>query len=280
MLRNGEELAAATVGFDDSVVDPENNPFSIVDFCMAPGACLHTALHENPGSRALAFTLPVEMGGHEVWLPYHDSVDVKFMDINLLAEDMGAVDIPEHHEEASQFIPRVLTKGRRPFNLALCDGQVLRTHARAPYRERREAQRLTSVQLALGLGHLKEGGTMVVLLHKVEAWRTVILLHLFSKFSNVQLFKPSKSHTTRSSFYMIASNIKVLHPEAIEAVEQWKKMWQAATFGTEEDFQETFQGGSTPEEVLDEFGDTLVETGTAIWKIQGDALIKRTEKGW
>jgi len=60
----------------------------------------------------------------------------------------------------------------------------------------REARRLAVTQLAIGLEHVKIGGTMVVLLHKVEATDTVSLLYRFSKFSSVKLFKP----TVKSSF--------------------------------------------------------------------------------
>lgn len=277
MINIAKELNQATSGFDISRPGTEDDPKAIMDFCMASGGFLEEALRRNPGSRALAFTLPVENGGHEVLLPHYNSVSVKFLDINMLAEDMGAIPIPPDHEEAGQFLPRQLSEGKRSFDMALCDGQVRRTHIRAEYRERREANRLNWVQLALGLEHLKEGGTMIVLMHKVEAWRSVRILHQFSKFATVKVFKPSRAHNTRSSFYMVVSDIQVFHPEAAKAVEGWKKMWNAATFGTEEDVQKIIDSGQMAQEVLDEFGDTLVGLGTKIWKIQGDAL---TEKGW
>lgn len=195
---------------------------------------------------------------------------------------MGATTIPEQHEEAVQFVPRVLTAGQRSFDLALCDGQVLRPvlHTRASYREARENDRLSWVQLGLGLSHLKEGGTMIVLLHNVEAWRNVQLLYLFSKISRMKLFKPSRAHAARGSFYMVASDIRVSCTEAVEAVERWKTLWRAATFGTEEELDKIAEDGSTPEELLAGFGDTVVELGTQIWKIQGDALAEKLKNGW
>ncbi|CZT24138.1 uncharacterized protein RCC_09855 [Ramularia collo-cygni] len=199
---------------------------------MAPGGFLSIALRRNAGSRALAFTLPTSDGGHKVLLPSTENVQVRFIDITMFAADMGVTNVPNDHEEAHNFLPRAFTQDKRMFDLAICDAQVLRTHARASYREAREASRLTTTQLALGLGNLKEGGTMSVLLHKVEAWRTVRLLHQFSKFSNVRLFKPLKAHTTRSSFYMVASHIRPLHIEAVRATEEWRRTWKLATFGT------------------------------------------------
>src|SRR2546423_6558730 len=74
--------------------------------------------------------------------------------------------------DARSLLPQQFDPGQL-FDLVLCDGQVLRTHVRAPYREMREARRLAVTQLAIGLEHLRIGGTMVVLLHKVEATDTV-----------------------------------------------------------------------------------------------------------
>ena len=64
---------------------------------------------------------------------------------------------------------------------------------------------------------------MIVLLHKLEAPDTVSLLYTFSKFSSVKLFKHSKFHATRSSFYMIATNVQRQHQEIDIAIDTWKK---------------------------------------------------------
>lgn len=60
---------------------------------------------------------------------------------------------------------------------------------------------------------------MVVLLHKIEAASTVQLLYAFSKFSSVQVFKPAKIHAKRSSFYMIATDVRVESEEARAATQ-------------------------------------------------------------
>lgn len=87
----------------------------------------------------------------------------------MLAADMGVTDIPEKHPDARKFLPCQMRETQL-FDLVLCDGHVLRTHAptRASYRETREPARLKTTQLALGLEHIKPGGTMIVLFHKVE----------------------------------------------------------------------------------------------------------------
>lgn len=244
---------------------------------MAPGGFLMKALEKNTGSHCLAFSLPVSDGGHKVLLPASADVEQRLLDIAMLAADMGVRDIPEEHPDAANFLPQQL-KPDQLFDLVVCDGQVLRTHTRATYREKREAWRLTITQLALGLEHLAPGGKMIILLHKVEAWGTVDLLWTFAQFSSIRLFKPKQGHAKRSSFYLIASNIQSQHPEAIRAVEGWKESWKYATLRTDEEYHEFVKAYAkekpSAEQVLEEFGPRLVELGRNVWKVQADALAK------
>jgi hypothetical protein len=75
---------------------------------------------------------------------------VDFLDVNMLAPDMGVESVPPEHPEALDFLPRQL-QSQKVFDLVICDGQVLRTHERAAHRETREATRLTLEQLARSL---------------------------------------------------------------------------------------------------------------------------------
>jgi len=272
MKEIGQEMHRSTCALAISKMAP-NSP-TILDMCMAPGGFLVTTLNINPGARALGFSLPVSKGGHKALLPRDPNVTLKFLDITMLAADMGVKDIPAEHPEAKNLLSQQLNPGQL-FDLVLCDGQVLRTHVRAAYRQMREARRLTVTQLAIGLEHVKIGGTMVVLLHKVEATDTVSLLYRFSKFSSVMLFKPTRHHAKRSSFYMIATNIQSQHCEAVLAVERWKREWKVATFGTDVEYEEELRAAClNAEEVLGEFGIELVRLGREIWEIQARALEK------
>ena len=241
---------------------------------MAPGGFLATALKQNPGSHVLAFSLPPSSGGHKVLLPTYSEVEQKFLDITMLAGDMGVENIPKDHPDAGNFLSRVL-QNEQLFDLVLCEGQVLRTHDRAPYREKREARRLTVTQLALGLQHLRPGGTMVILLHKIEAWDTMLLLWRFSKFSSVRVYKPRKGHAKRSSFYLVATDIQSQHPEAARAVELWKTIYRVATFNSDKEYRGLIKENElSVHAVLEDFGPELINLGRDVWKVQADALAK------
>ena len=253
-------------------------PPRILDMCAAPGGFLETALDINHTAHAVAFSLPESNGGHRMLLPPRDPpVITKFLDLTMLAEDMGvnAATIPADHPDASNFLPRQFSPGQQLFDLVLGDGQVLRTHERAEYRKNREARRLTLTQLVLGLEHIQPRGTMIMLMHKPEAWGTLHLLYTFDKFSRVRLHKPRAGHTKRSSFYMVATDVQCRAPEALIALEQWRAAWRVATFGTDEEYAASLNGSTRDvEAVLEEFGPRFVRLGKAVWDIQAKALEK------
>jgi len=272
MQQLGQDLEEATgvLSFKRPLPSPR-----ILDMCMAPGGFMAAALRFNPDATATTFSLPVDMGGHAVLLPDNINIRHNFLDITMLAADMGMADIPTEHPEAKDFITQKKIRDGDLFDLVICDGQVLRTHKRSEAREKREAARLGTTQLALGLEHLQPGGRMVVLLHKVEMWSTVCVLRTFSRFARVRLYKPKRKWATRSSFYMIATDIQSRHESALAAVESYKLHWRVATFGTEEECQEFRLQKTRKEEVertLEEFGTQLIRHGTAIWETQAKAL--------
>ncbi|KAF6808980.1 hypothetical protein CPLU01_15584 [Colletotrichum plurivorum] len=117
----------------------------------------------------------LQQGGHKVLLRRDWRVRMKFVDVMILAEDMGTASMPADHEDCDNFLPRQIPR-HHLFGLVFCDGQVLRTHNRPEYREQREARRLLLPQIAIGIEHIKSGGTMIVLLHKLDRWE-IALVH-------------------------------------------------------------------------------------------------------
>ncbi|KAF4997026.1 hypothetical protein FGRMN_4166 [Fusarium graminum] len=249
------------------------NP-SLLDMCAAPGGFVDVALAKNPNLRVRAMSLPVESGGHEIRL-VGNTISVEFRDVTTLAGDMNLTkdDVPVNFPGPYDFLFAKVFGHSEKFDLVFCDGQVLRTHQRAEWREPREAGRLTLTQLTLGLEHLKNGGTMVILLHKLDSWRCFELIHQFSKMSRVQLFKHPRSHKMRSSFYLVAKNIQADGVFAKQMVSMWKQKYKIATFGTDEEYAKMHQvSGQTAQMELEKFGKEYVALGKKIWRTQADGL--------
>jgi hypothetical protein len=113
-----------------------------------------------------------------------------------------------------------------------------------------------------------------MLLHKAYKWCCVKLLYMFSKFSDIQLFKPRKYHAEKSSFYLVAKNVQPKTEEAIQAIDAFRGSWYAATFGTgrEEAGNDELVDGDDIQAVLDEFGLKFTELAQSVWATQAAAL--------
>lgn len=272
MHKIGRDVNKATQAFDLSRI---NKP-ALLDMCMAPGAFVVQVLDKYPNAQVKAMTLPLKDGGHQVRLGHHN-VAVEFRDITMLAADMGMQmkDVPTSGPDPGNLeFTKVFSDSER-FDLVLCDGAVRRTHQRTTWREGREATRLTLTQLAIGLEHLNNGGTMVILLHKLDSWPCFSLIHNFSKFSTVQLFKHPQHHRLRSSFYLVAKNIQADSISAKALVLEWKGKYKVATVGTDDEYWRVLRvSNSDAQAALDEFGEEFIAMGRKIWKIQAESLAK------
>lgn len=267
MFTIGNEIQRATGAFK-----LDAGSCNVLDLCMAPGGFSQSILQCNPSARISALTLPLDAGGYMVLLPHgaRDSrVEVQYLDITMLVDEFDVTHIDTDHPDALHFLHGQRPYLETPFDLVICDGQVLRTHQRAPYREACEATRLILSQLVIAMQRIRQGATIVVLLHKSHAWNSIELLYEFSKFASVRLFKPTRIHSIRSSFYMIATEVNPAHDSAKAAVEKWKSEWRDVTFHGAQ------KGRPSPDRiqhVLDEFGETLIRIGEPIWKVQRDGL--------
>lgn len=194
----------------------------------------------------------------------------------MFAAEFGVDQVPTSHPEYGSF------SVERPYNdqifdLVFCDGQVLRTHARAKYREPNEAHRLTSAQLILALQRIRQGGTFIMLLRQIQSFGTMELLYMFSRFSGIEVFKSKKKHTCRGTFYLIAKDMQPYSPACKEAIATWKKAWWNATFAGEHGTGATkvLFSEAYVQEVIDSFGSKLASLARPIWQIQLEALKKK-----
>ncbi|CEF85249.1 hypothetical protein FGSG_09211 [Fusarium graminearum PH-1] len=247
----------------------------VLDMCAAPGGFIdQTMVMCHDITRVRAMSLPQDEGGHEMRLR-NKSVNVEFRDITMLAGDMGVVeqDIPDSFPERDTFVLDRVFQPDEKYDLVFCDGQVLRTQQRSEWRKRGEATRLQVTELALGLEHLRTGGTMIILMHMLNTWRSFKLIHQFSKIADVSLYKHHRHHRFRSSFYLVAKNVQAESSYAKSLVKLWKDQYKIVAFGSEEErVRMHWEDKEVAQGKIDEFGAEFIKMGHNIWKTQADGL--------
>ncbi|CAO2648220.1 Nn.00g074870.m01.CDS01 [Neocucurbitaria sp. VM-36] len=249
----------------------------VLDMGMAPGGFTATVLREHPTATVRGITLPQGIGGLEVMLKRWKSdtrIHIEFIDVTMLTDEMGrpATTIPDTHPDVERF------SSNRPFqdeefNLIFCGAAVQRAHPRAEYRESRERLRLVTSQLVVALQRLRDDGSLVLLMHKAEAWDTIKIISMFSKLSKACLFKPRRKHAVRSSFYMITTNVHPRSEEAQSAIFEWKMQWENATFQLDSAVSTCPRiSEDLVRDMLAEFGGQLIDLATPVWNIQLNGL--------
>ncbi|KAF2241822.1 hypothetical protein BU26DRAFT_468595 [Trematosphaeria pertusa] len=262
-----------------------NDKPKVLDLCMAPGGFVAYFLERFPDGHADAITLPVKEGGHQVVLPFgsrNDHVHVTFADVTMFAAELGVQSIPKEHPEEQKLLA-MWPYSEHSYDLVICDGQALRTQNLAEYRKMCEQSRLFNSQLVLALNRVRPGGTIIALLHKSHKWRTFSLLQLFSKFSDIQLFKPKKFHAEKSSFYLVAKNIRPKSQNAIDAVGKFARSWSRGTFpdsiGSSEDNDNDDLSEQEFELLLEDFGGKFMHLVRPVWETQATALANASWMG-
>jgi 23S rRNA U2552 (ribose-2'-O)-methylase RlmE/FtsJ len=272
MFEMMQEIAAQIDESTEAFTLP-SDPIAL-DLCMAPGGFLAYFLQRCPRGSADSITLPSKDGGHTVLVRCNkkNRLHVVFADITMFANELGIQTIPDDHPEAEK-LRTPWPYPDKTYDLLLCDGQALSTQNVPEYRRQSEQSRLLNSQLGIALHRVRPGGTIVVLLHKSFKWRTFVLLHSFSKFSDVQLFKPLKFHAQKSSFYLVAKNVQPKSGEAANAVESFRQSWMRNTFQDGAD-----SGDSKPTDMrevgllLEEFGSKFMNLAEPTWRVQATAL--------
>ena len=208
--------------------------------------------------------------------PQDERVKVKFMDITMFAEEFGSPVDNKHHLDWTSL--RQKWPYHTPhYDLVICDGVPMRGQNLNDNAISVQPMRLTCAELYLGLKRIRRGGTLIVLLHRINNVRTFRIIKMLHGFSSVQVFKPTKSHAIRSSFYLVAKNVQSDSSACLRAMNLFKTVWEYATF--ENTSQETFrlcteltlkeQSLSTE---LEEFGPWYTELAQPVWRTQADAL--------
>jgi hypothetical protein len=247
---------------------------------MAPGGFSMTSKKRLPRSIIDAIALPTELDGYQVMSP-EISNEIIYADITMFAQELvpGEADryLSAHPDSAKFHTTRPYLENK--YDVVFCGGTVCKDHPREEYRSADcEAPRLWASELVFALNRLKPSGSLVLLLHRVQSWSTVCLIHTFSQFSDVQLFKRPKFHSIKSSFYLVAKNIDLEHETAKTSIHYWRDLWKYLTFGQ-------FSSDILPPlsrlydtdsefacQLRDEFGPRFVELARPVWEIQKNAL--------
>lgn len=203
----------------------------ILDLCAAPGWFLKFFLRSRRQVTADAISLPVKKGGHQMLIELkakNGSLNLHYADVTMFASEIGCTDVPRGHAEYDQLQQVWPFQGE--YDLILCDGQNLRGHALPEYRQGFEQGRLATAQLAIALNRVREGGTIVMLMHRIGKWITFSTICKLAAFSELTLVKPKPFHAIKSSFYMIAQHVK-RNAQHQATLEEYQKIWKVNTIG-------------------------------------------------
>ena len=127
---------------------------------------------------------------------------------------------------------------------------------------------------------MKSGGTLIMLLHNIGSYETFKILSVFDKIAEIQLFKPVSAHQKNSGFYLVAQSVQPGLPEAVAAVNEWKKVWKDLTFPVldphgQQDPPKHADEAERMEavhELLGNFTERVIDLAKPIWKMQTEAL--------
>jgi hypothetical protein len=72
------------------------------------------------------------------------------------------------------------------------------------------------------LQRLRNNGSLVLVMHKLETLNVISIVQAFIKFPNVRLFKPKKTHVVRSPFYIVVTEVNMQSEQAQLAILEWK----------------------------------------------------------
>jgi 23S rRNA U2552 (ribose-2'-O)-methylase RlmE/FtsJ len=275
MMAVGREMDSFTAAFGVGTTHPR-----LLDLCMAPGGFVQHFLKQHRQGLVDGITLLEEYGGHEVLIDMNlrNRVNFKFADVAKFAGEIGVEDIPETHTDAQRLQGAWPHAATQTYDIVLCDGQVVHVMTEdEQLRPHGNQCQLSNAQLSIALQRVRPGGTIVALLHQTPKWRTFSLVYQFSKFSNVQLFKPQKSHAVKSSFYMVAKQVRPHAPEALHALNRCRRSWRKCTIEAQLQTPMSEGEGELLSErdvkaILDEFGHSYIKLAEPLWDIQARAL--------
>ncbi|KAI9039333.1 uncharacterized protein KD926_009476 [Aspergillus affinis] len=269
METTGEKLVAET-----NILKLHTSTPQVLDLCMAPGGFVATVEKALPKSIIDTIILPTPLGGYNVLNPH---IFRYVMHTDKLIYNLVDEGVVENDFETELYeITRPFLGG--PYDLIFCGCAPAKYQPREDYQSYCEAIRLSLSQLVFALDRLKPGGSLVLLLDRIDAWHTVCILHALSRFSEIQVYKHPEIHATKSSFYLVAKNVNLDHEDFKHAINNWRDLWTYIGFEDTVDAQRmTWRCDKIDQEKnfksdFEQFGPRFLELARPVWKIQATAM--------
>ncbi|KHN96793.1 FtsJ-like methyltransferase family protein [Metarhizium album ARSEF 1941] len=271
---------------------------SVLDMGIAQGGFAKSVLNRCGNVKVKGISMPSEEGGPSV-LFKHKRLSVVFQNVGKPAGHPGESSaIPDKHPAAKPPTLETLLETDELYDLVFCHSKPVRgarsnqgsegneqpaekepgqSNIRGSWNKSRDCRRLRLAELVIGMEHLKDNGTMVVSMRKLDTLDTALLIKCFKGFSKVSLFKPEKSHQKTASSFLVAQNIRTRGEKAAQAIRAWNEEWQGmilkdagvAAGGSEDCADEVVENAR---QLVQEFGKTLVNVTRVPCSVQARAL--------
>lgn len=250
------------------------HPRRFLDLGCAPGGYATYILRRNPGATGIGITLPVDVGGPEVYIPSELRSRFAIYFGDLMNYDLAPV-LPKPTSPAQTL--STLPVEPASMDLVVCDARWVNhpNNLQRPW----NWTRLLLSQLLIALRGVASGGTILLRLSHVE--RTLsgrILLAMCRTAGRVRCVKSRVFQGPRSYFYVLVQQTNRGSIEFRRLVGALEKLWYIMTFeggdGYGRDITEEEEATITSDEELmgNEGLSKIVEFGTPIWTLQCRAL--------
>lgn len=161
----------------------------------------------------------------------------------------------------------------KSFDIILCNHGVARRGDKANPRPDEEVEndllRMHAAHIMFSLLHVKEGGTVILLLKKIEAWDTIQILYAFSQFSELSTFKSTDIYAAVAPFVLVAKRVRPGSRAARDLYKKQKWLWLSVTAPEALNaLVPISRKEPSIEEVLKSFGNEYLKLGRQPWEAQ------------
>ncbi|KAG8746253.1 hypothetical protein FRC10_005502 [Ceratobasidium sp. 414] len=245
-----------------------------LDLGCSPGGFATYVLRTNPEATGIGISIPVEVGGYDLYIPSSllPRIDIHIAD--LMNYDLApSIAKPTSSTQAAPPLPFETAS----LDLIICDARWVQhpDNLQRPW----NWTRLLLSQLLIALHAVAPGGTLFLRLSHVDRTLTGRILLALCRIGNfVKSVKSSTFQAKLGYFYVLVQGVDRKSGEFGELVAALERLWYVMSFEGDEGYGRDITGEdedsiTTEEELMSEDGLLkLVRLGTPIWNIQHRAL--------